>query len=54
MQQVKSKLMTFENKDQICIKSQDILDNLKIERVYETYLLGSYTKSRKENIRWKK
>lgn len=51
---VRNTIKVFDNKDQLCIKSQNILDNIAIKRVMYTEYIKGYPRNRVEAIKWRK
>lgn len=52
--QVRANIKVYEDKDQLCVKSQDILDNMIIKSVRYTTYVGGYPRNDRRSVRWKK
>lgn len=52
--QVRAKIRIYENKDQLCIKSQDILDKMVIKSVRYTQYVNGYPRNDRRAVKWKK
>lgn len=51
---IRNSIKVYEDKDQLCIKSQDILNGLEIKRKRYTEYIPGHPRNRREAVKWKK
>lgn len=51
---VRNNITVIDSMDQICIKSQEVLDNIKIHRASEVEWIEGYNKNSLEAVKWRK
>lgn len=52
--EVRNNIRVFDNKDQICIKAQDLLDKMPIKNVRYTEYVPGYPRNDGRSVKWKK
>lgn len=49
---VRNSIKVYDDKDQLCIKSQEVLDGIKIKRKRYTKYIQGYPRNRREAVKW--
>lgn len=52
--EIRGSIKVFDNKDQLCIKNQNILNKIVIKRCMETEVVSGYPRGSERAVRWKK